>query len=85
VEYASGVATRDFWLGKNGCSTTVEPVATSPTGCVEYQGCQPDLPVAFCVHTQQHNWPTATGTGCSDGGVCFDAGASIITFFGRFQ
>jgi hypothetical protein len=52
---------------------------------VEYQDCQPDLPVAWCVHTQGHNWPTANGTGCSDGGVCFDGGAAITAFFTRFQ
>lgn len=86
VDFTSGgIGTRDFWIGKNGCSTTLEPVATSPAGCVEYQGCQPDLPVAWCVHTQGHNWPTASGSGCGDGGVCFDAGAAIWTFFTRFQ
>jgi hypothetical protein len=73
----------DFWIGKNGCGAN--SVATTPAGCVEYQDCQPDLPVGFCTHTEGHNWPTATGAGGSDGGVCFDGGASILAFFSRFQ
>ena len=52
------------------------PVATTTTGCVEYQGCQPDLPVVWCVHDEAHNWPTAT-RGCPDAGVCFDADPAI--------
>jgi polyhydroxybutyrate depolymerase len=84
VDYTTGgIASRDFWIGRNGCST--DAVATSPAGCVEYQDCQPDLPVGWCVHTEGHNWPTANATGCSDGGVCFDAGPSIMAFFARFK
>ena len=86
VDFTSGgIGTRDFWLDQNGCSTAAEPAAASPAGCVEYQECQADAPVAWCVHTQGHNWPTATGSGCSDGGVCFDAGAAIWAFFTRFE
>jgi len=53
-----GIATRDFWIARNGCSTTLAPVAVSPADCVEYQGCQPDLPVVWCVHTEGHSWPS---------------------------
>jgi poly(3-hydroxybutyrate) depolymerase len=86
VNYTTGgIATRDFWIGKNGCSTTTAPVAVNPAGCVEYQGCQSDLPVVWCVHDEGHNWPTANATGCSDGGACFDAGPGIVAFFARFK
>ena len=78
-----GIATRDFWIAKNGCSTTLAPVTVSPEECVEYQGCQPDLPVVWCVHTEGHNWPSLAN--CLDGGVCFDAGPAVWTFFARFR
>ena len=78
-----GIATRDFWVARNGCSTTLAPVAGSPAECVEYQGCQPDLPVVFCVHTEGHSWPSLAN--CLDGGVCFDAGPAVWAFFARFR
>jgi poly(3-hydroxybutyrate) depolymerase len=77
-----GIATRDFWIARNGCSTTLAPVDVSPADCVEYQGCLPDLPVVWCVHTEGHTWPSMAN--CSDGGVCFDAGPAIWAFFARF-
>ena len=81
VDYTrGGVGGKDFWVARNGCATT-DPVAMAPSGCLEYQGCQPDLPVVFCTHTEQHDWPTANGRGCSDGGVCFDAATVIWNFF----
>ena len=76
-----GIASPYFRIGQNGCSPTVTPIATTPTGCVEYQDCQPDLPVAFCVHHEGHNWPNPR-CGC-DGGVCFDAGSAIWPFITR--
>jgi poly(3-hydroxybutyrate) depolymerase len=78
-----GVATRDFWASRNGCSTTLAPVVTSPSECVEYQGCLPDLPVVWCVHTEGHAWPSMAN--CYDGGVCFDAGPAVWAFFARFK
>jgi polyhydroxybutyrate depolymerase len=47
--YASGVASRDFWLRSNTCGTTTTPVA-APAGnpCVAYQGCRAGGPVIFC-------------------------------------
>jgi len=78
-----GIATRDFWIAKNGCSTTLAPVTVNPEECVEYQGCQPDLPVVWCVHSEGHNWPSLVN--CLDGGVCFDAGPAVWTFFARFR
>jgi len=78
-----GLATRDLWLGRNGCSSTLAPLATSPDGCVEYQGCQPEQPVVFCVYSEGHTWPSMAN--CYDGGVCFDAGPAIWAFFARFK
>jgi polyhydroxybutyrate depolymerase len=77
-----GIASRDFWIAQNGCSTTTVTDPTTPNACVDYQGCRPDLPVIWCVHNEGHNWPN-TGYGC-DGGVCFNAGPAIWTFFASF-
>jgi polyhydroxybutyrate depolymerase len=78
-----GIDTRDFWAARNGCQATPPPVDASPGGCVESQGCQPDLPVVLCVHTEGHNWPSMAD--CYDGGVCFDAGPAVWAFFARFK
>jgi poly(3-hydroxybutyrate) depolymerase len=84
VDYTTGgIASRDFWAKANGCATSPEPIAITPSACVEYQGCQPDLPLVWCVHTQGHNWPTTRN--CGDGGICFDGGAAVWAFFARFQ
>jgi polyhydroxybutyrate depolymerase len=77
-----GIATRDFWIARNACSTTTVQDPTTPSACVDYQGCQPDLPVIWCVHTLGHNWPSTTSC---DGGVCFNAGPAIWGFFVSFQ
>jgi poly(3-hydroxybutyrate) depolymerase len=77
-----GIATRDFWLARNGCSTDTVPDPTTPNACVDYQGCQPDLPVIWCVHTQGHNWPNTTNC---DGGICLNTGSAIWGFFASFQ
>ena len=83
VGFTNGEATRDWWASQNGCSTTLEKVPVSPSGCVEYQGCLPDLPVVWCVYTEGHAWPSIAN--CYDGGVCFDAGPAIWAFFARFK
>lgn len=78
-----GIATRDFWAARNGCQATLAPLDAGPSGCVESQGCQPDLPVVFCVYTESHTWPSMAN--CLDGGVCFDAGPAVWAFFARFR
>jgi len=84
VDYTTGgIASRDYWGDRNGCSMSTDPVAITPSACVEYQGCQPDLPLVWCVHTQGHNWPTTRN--CGDGGICFDGGAAIWEFFAQFE
>jgi polyhydroxybutyrate depolymerase len=56
-----GIASRDFWLTKNGCTMT--SAATTPAPCVAYEGCRDGLPVHWCVHQDQHNWPSFAGAG----------------------
>jgi polyhydroxybutyrate depolymerase len=70
VDFAQGEAARDRLLMANGCGTTTTP--TPPDACVAYDGCMPDLPVHWCVHMMDHNWPTY-------------AGAGIWTFFNAFK
>ena len=84
VNFSSGEASRDFWIKQNGCTTETRTWAPEPA-CVEYQGCQPDLPVVWCVHGEAHAWP-GLGRDCNrDAGVCFDGGAAIWAFFSSFH
>jgi poly(3-hydroxybutyrate) depolymerase len=82
IPLSQGQATRDFWIKQNGCTTQTATWAPEPA-CVEYQGCQTDLPVVWCVHDGGHAWPSLT-FGC-DGGVCFDGGSAIWAFFASFH
>jgi hypothetical protein len=58
-----GLRSREFWLDRDGCE-----MATMPTldGCVAYQGCEPDLPVAYCEHGGGHVVPSNTGANVWD-------------------
>ncbi len=72
VDYTTGgVATRDFWLARNACSTS-DSTPAMPEQCVSYAGCAADLPVLWCVHHDGHNWPSFAGT-------------AIWSFFSSFQ
>ena len=82
VSFSQGQATRDFFLSQNGCTTQTATWAPEPA-CVEYQGCQADLPVVWCVHDGGHSWPSLT-FGC-DGGICIDGGSAIWAFFSSFH
>ncbi len=85
VPFSSGEASRDFWIKQNGCSTETKPWAPEPA-CVEYQGCQTDLPVVWCVHDEGHSWPSLTfGCDRDAGGTCFDGGSAIWAFFSSFH
>lgn len=44
VPFSQGQATRDFWIAQSGCTTETLTWAPEPA-CVEYKGCQTDLPV----------------------------------------
>jgi polyhydroxybutyrate depolymerase len=62
VDFAEGgVATRDLWLGTNGCAATSAAVEPSP--CIAYDGCTDRHPVHWCVHQEDHNWPAFAGEG----------------------
>lgn len=69
VPTASGEASRDFWVKANHCQTQGVPVDPSP--CVEYPGCDPDLPVTFCEFSGGHTIPPF-------------AAAAIWKFFSQF-
>lgn len=82
IPFSQGQATRDFWLSRNGCASQTATWAPQPA-CLAYQGCQADLPVLWCVHDEEHAWPTL-GADCT-GGICFEAGPAIWAFFSSFH
>lgn len=73
VSVSRGSSVRDHFLAANGCGTRATPVGES--GCVRYAGCEPSLPVEWCVHAEptyqntNHGWPSF-------------ASAEIARFFG---
>lgn len=82
--FSQGQATRDFWIKQNGCNSQTETWSPEPA-CIEYGGCQSDLPVVWCVHDGGHAWPSLS-FGCdADGGICFDGGSAIWAFFSSFR
>lgn len=65
----SGETARDAFIAKNHCTTTT--VATTPEGCLAYQGCDAGYPVVWCTHSGAHTIPSY-------------AGEAIAAFFGQF-
>jgi poly(3-hydroxybutyrate) depolymerase len=64
VDFTSGgIASRDFWIKLDGCSASTNPVAVEPSPCVAYQGCSDGHAVHWCVHQDNHNWPSFAGAG----------------------
>ena len=57
-----GHAARDHFREANACGD--ETTRVGAPGCVEYSGCEPSLPVEWCVHTEptyqntNHGWPS---------------------------
>jgi hypothetical protein len=54
---------RDRILAKNGCSTETQPYdydgdPSTPSTCVEYQGCMPGYPVVWCPTMAAAGKPT---------------------------
>jgi|GEM_PF-1151712 len=47
---------RDFFRDRAGCQPESTP--TEPEGCVAYDGCDAETPVAFCGHPAGHVWPS---------------------------
>jgi poly(3-hydroxybutyrate) depolymerase len=58
-----GIASRDLWIKLDTCDASTTPVAVDPSPCVAYQGCSAGHPVHWCVHQDQHNWPSFAGAG----------------------
>jgi poly(3-hydroxybutyrate) depolymerase len=62
VSFAGGQQSRDTYRATNGCGSESVPFAVSP--CIEYQGCDEGLPVAWCEHNEptyqdtNHGWPS---------------------------
>jgi polyhydroxybutyrate depolymerase len=62
VSFAGGQQSRDTYRATNGCGAESVPFAVSP--CIEYQGCDEGLPVAWCEHDEptyqdtNHGWPS---------------------------
>jgi polyhydroxybutyrate depolymerase len=69
ITVATGRMVRDNFRNRNHCTTTT--VAGSPSGCIEYQGCDADKPVGWCEFDGMHQPPPY-------------AGEAIWTFFSRF-
>lgn len=62
VSFAGGQQSRDIYRTTNGCSAESTPFSVAP--CIEYQGCDEGLPVAWCEHSEptyqdtNHGWPS---------------------------
>jgi polyhydroxybutyrate depolymerase len=59
VPAVCGEVSRDFWIERDGCSTTSSPMAAR--GCVTYPGCRSGLAVAYCTHGGNHMVPSTAG------------------------
>jgi len=58
-----GIASRDLWLKLDTCDVAATSTAVDPSPCVAYQSCSAGHPVHWCVHQDQHNWPSFAGAG----------------------
>jgi poly(3-hydroxybutyrate) depolymerase len=61
VPFASGQASRDYWVAANHCQTTTAPV--TPGTCVAYQGCDAGFPVTWCEFDGGHTIPSFASEG----------------------
>jgi polyhydroxybutyrate depolymerase len=52
VPVEAGMASRDYWVQANHCSSTTTPIAPSP--CIAYQGCDTGFPVDWCEFDGGH-------------------------------
>lgn len=57
VVFPDGEASRDHWLGENGCGSTTQ--AYDPSPCESYDGCSE--PVVFCAFDGGHTVPGFAG------------------------
>jgi polyhydroxybutyrate depolymerase len=61
IAFAQGEAARDTYLQRNHCSA--QTAATTPAGCVSYQGCDAGAPVTWCPFDGVHQPPPFAGAG----------------------
>jgi polyhydroxybutyrate depolymerase len=61
VDFAQGEASCELWTANAHCDPTT--VATAPSPCVAYEGCDAGMPVHWCVHQDDHNWPSFAAEG----------------------
>lgn len=60
INISNGVAARDAFVKRNHC--TSQTSAGSPSGCVNYQGCDAGYPVAWCPFAGVHEPAPFAGT-----------------------
>jgi polyhydroxybutyrate depolymerase len=75
VDITSGEGSRDYWPGKNGCTSDSATYAATGLDCVDYNGCNEGYPVVWCTYTdpeEGHNYPRDT------------APQTILDFFSQF-
>ena len=60
IDFSLGQTARDTFVQRNHCST--QTVASSPAGCVSYQGCDPGFPVVWCPFDGVHQPPPFAGS-----------------------
>jgi poly(3-hydroxybutyrate) depolymerase len=58
-----GETARDAFIAKNHCTTAT--MATTPEGCLAYQGCDAGYPVVWCTHDGGHTIPSYSGEAIS--------------------
>ncbi len=59
IDISRGEEARDEFVSRNGCDDTT--VASTPPGCVTYQGCNEGYPVSFCPFDGVHQPPPFSG------------------------
>jgi polyhydroxybutyrate depolymerase len=60
INFSLGQAARDTFVQRNHCSN--QTIASSPAGCVSYQGCDPGFPVIWCPFDGVHQPPPFAGS-----------------------
>ena len=60
INISLGQAARDTFVQRNHCSS--QTIASSPSGCVSYQGCDPGFPVIWCPFDGVHQPPPFAGS-----------------------
>jgi poly(3-hydroxybutyrate) depolymerase len=70
VAYQYGEEARDKFIAKNSCTQTTTSIGAN--GCVMYQGCSDNKPVAWCGYSNGGHWPPGF------------AATEIKSFFDRF-